>query len=131
MATGHPVAMWTFRQSTGELSHDGKAIGRGYSGHAEHANQPRDQALAMLGPIPRGRYTFENWRDDPTKGKIVCNLVPDPANEMYGRSGFMLHGDNAALNRTASEGCMIQEQAVRLLVLYSCANGDNHLEVIE
>jgi hypothetical protein len=26
---------------------------------------------------------------------------------MYGRAGFLLHGDNAALNNTASEGCII------------------------
>ncbi len=123
--------MLTFKQSTGELSRNGTVIGRGYSGHIEHANQPQDQALPMLGPIPRGLYSMRDWRDDPHKGKIVCNLIPDSKNVMFGRSGFMLHGDNAALNRSASEGCIIQEQVVRLLALYACANGDSQLEVIE
>lgn len=122
----------TYQQSTGKLTNNASLVGIGYSGHAEHANKPEDQALHMLGPIPRGRYRVEHWRDDPHKGEIVCDLIPDLANEMFGRAGFMLHGDNHEQNHTASEGCIIQSRATRLAVRTLWARSmELYIDVIE
>lgn len=48
------------------------------------------------------------------------NLDPDDGNEMFGRSLFRMHGDNAAMNHTASDGCIIMGLAVRLEVAEAC-----------
>lgn len=135
--------MWTYQQSTGRFSHNGVLVGVGYSGHQEHANRPEDEQLHGLGPIPRGLYTMQNWRDDVHKGPCVCkgpcvhkgpcvcDLIPDATNQMFGRSGFMLHGDNAAGDHSASEGCIIQRRPVREQARQFAEAGDNRLEVIE
>jgi hypothetical protein len=45
-------------------------------------------------------------------------LTPDPANAMYGRSGFYIHGAqiNPTVPDTSSDGCIIQQHNVRLLI---------------
>ena len=50
--------------------------------------------------------------DSPRTGVRTIILEPDPANRMFGRSGFRIHGDNAHANRTASDGCIIAGHAV-------------------
>jgi hypothetical protein len=40
-------------------------------------------------------------------------LDPDPGNQMFGRDGFLIHGDNMAMNHTASEGCIILGRPIR------------------
>jgi hypothetical protein len=32
---------------------------------------------------------------------------------MFGRSGFLIHGDNAEMNHTASDGCIILSHDIR------------------
>jgi hypothetical protein len=44
---------WTYKQSTGELDHNGAAIGAGYSGHGAGLNNPAMQNVHDVGPIPR------------------------------------------------------------------------------
>ena len=83
------------------------------------------------GPLPVGIYTMGPWYDDkpgPTsKGPIVTRLTPSPENEMYGRSGFMIHGDNDAMNHTASDGCLVAGHGYRAAM---AASADNLLDVI-
>jgi hypothetical protein len=46
---------------------------------------------------------------------------------MFGRSGFFIHGDNQAMNHTASEGCIILPHAARIAI---ASSGDRGLRVI-
>jgi hypothetical protein len=46
---------------------------------------------------------------------------------MFGRSDFYIHGDNPALNYTASEGCIILARPIREQI---AASGDNDLQVL-
>ena len=53
--------------------------------------------------------------DRPNDGRpIAFPLTPDSDNNMYGRSGFMIHGDNA--QNDASQGCIIMPRDVRELL---------------
>jgi hypothetical protein len=99
----------------------------GYSGHGEGLNNPSLSHVHDVGPIPRGAYLISSFFTDPEKGPIVARLSPEPGTETYGRSGFMLHGDNARVNHTASLGCIIQGHDVRQAVAVS---GDYELAVI-
>lgn len=119
--------MWTYDVISGMFSHNGQAFGAGYSGQGEGYNNPYKDHIADVGPIPAGKYTIGAFFDDPGgKGPLVAHLTPDPANEMHGRAGFMIHGDNAAMNHTASHGCIIAAHVIRRAIADS---GDTALEV--
>jgi hypothetical protein len=80
------------------------------------------------GPIPEGRYTMGEWYDDPGgKGPVVCKLEPHPDNQMGGRSGFMIHGDNSLQNHTGSDGCIIIPRFARVRI---STDADQELEVV-
>ena len=122
--------MWTYEQSTGILRDtNGNEYLGGYSGHGLGVNAPNYQNVPDIGPIPTGLYAMRNWRSDPEKGPLVCDLIPDGGNEMYGRSGFMMHGDLVTEMglRLASLGCIVEPYATRLDVK---ASGDSTLQVI-
>ena len=123
---------WIYQQSTGILSapssSDWKgATWTGYSGHGDGLNNPEAQSEIGVGPIPQGLYTIGTAYDDPEKGPCVMRLTPDPTNEMFDRSGFLMHGDNSKLNFTASNGCVIQSKNARNIVNSS---SDKTLQVI-
>lgn len=118
---------WVYQQSTGELSYGGVIVGRGYSGHDECKNDPTKQDVPMHGPIPRGIYTIGDPYNTETHGPVVMRLTPDPANEMFGRAGFLIHGDSVAAPGAASEGCIIMSRPVRLAV---AASPERALQVI-
>jgi hypothetical protein len=123
------VAMsWKYSQATGELrSPAGSCVGVGYSGHGAGVNNPTFENVAMVGPIPRGLWGIDSFFDDAHgKGPVVAHLTPAPGTETFGRSGFMLHGDNAAMDRTASEGCIVLPRSLREMVMSS---GDRALVV--
>ena len=111
---------WIYQISSGMLvdPNDDHA-GDGYSGNGSALNDPSLTDIRDHGPCPRGRYTMGPWFTDPEKGPIVTHLVPDATNEMYGRSGFMIHGDNAAGNHSASDGCIILPHPVRAVLAAS------------
>ncbi len=48
------------------------------------------------------------------KGPFTIHLSPDQSNAMFGRGGFLVHGDNAEVNHTASEGCIIMPRLARI-----------------
>jgi RHS repeat-associated protein len=77
----------------------------GYSGNGQGLNNPAAQNQPNVGPLPQGSYTVGGTTN--RRGPNTRPLIPSPSNNMYGRAGFLLHGDNAALNNTASEGCII------------------------
>ena len=120
--------MWTYRQSDGELSHDGTVVGTGYAGMPpDGKNNPDAQEIHDVGPLPRGTYTILESRMDPKLGPCAMQLAPDPDNEMFGRSGFFMHADSAAHPGRASEGCIVL--SMKLLGLVSVSQ-DRRLEVV-
>jgi len=82
-----------------------------YSGHRAGLNNPALENQHDVGPLPRGRYRMTSLIDSPHTGLATIILDPDPANQMFGRSGFRIHGDNSAQNHTASDGCIIAGHA--------------------
>ena len=54
-------------------------------------------------------------------------LTPQSGTNTYGRDGFLIHGDNTAMNHTASHGCIILPRIVRAGI---DASDDKVLEVV-
>lgn len=119
---------WTYKISTGEwIDSDGDLVGTGYSGNGDGLNNSSVANVPRVGPIPPGQYTIGPAYHDPEKGPCVMRLTPDPSNEMFGRSGFLCHGDNVAANHTASEGCIVSGPSVRNII---SASDDKDLVVV-
>lgn len=118
------LGRWTYQQSTGKMiAPDGTVDGMCYSGFDMGLNNPSMQNHPDLGPIPQGLYHITNWRDDlGGKGRMVADLQPELGNLMFGRSGFMVHGDNPGVNFTASRGCIVAGRAIRLSMKISEAD---------
>lgn len=125
--------MWTYIQKSGELLHDGEHEGVGYFGYndpdsgQEGKNNPDLQNIHDVGPIPVGRYVIGSPHDTLTHGPFVLPLTPDAANQMFGRSAFLIHGDSVVEPGTASRGCIIMNRVIRNEVATS---GDHALTVI-
>lgn len=109
------MTQWTYEVISGKLLHpDGVTVSSGlYSGHGEGLNNPALEDVHDVGPIPCGIWQIGPWHDHyEDKGPVVGELHPvgfDP----HGRSGFLCHGDNSAMNHTASHGCIIAPRPVR------------------
>lgn len=82
-----------------------------YAGRGAGLNNPAAQNRQNTGPLPQGTYTV----GAPTqrRGPQTRPLTPAPGNNMFGRAGFLIHGDNPAQNNTASEGCIIAPRSCR------------------
>lgn len=120
--------MLTYIQKSGHLlDAEGELVGVGYSGFGLAKNDPAAQHVPNVGPIPVGFYTMEEPIDSPSHGPFAIPLTPDPSNEMFGRSAFLMHGDSIQHPGGASEGCIIQGPATRHKVWDS---GDHRLQVI-
>jgi hypothetical protein len=106
--------MWKYSQTTGELfDPNGALLDTGYSGKGAAKNQPDQQCVANLGPIPRGYYTIGAAVDHPRLGPVALPLAPDAANDMCGRSEFFVHGDSVSHPGNASDGCIIMTRTTR------------------
>jgi hypothetical protein len=107
----------TYSQSTGKLTLDEALFTIGYAGHGAGLNNPAMQDQVMIGPLPQGFYSIGEAYDNPHTGPHTMNLTPDPANHMFGRSLFRIHGDNGAMNHTASDGCIIVQLPARMKIV--------------
>lgn len=97
-----------FVQATGMLyDQDGRFLAQGYSGLGSGKNNPAMQTVEGIGPIPRGTYAVGAPENARQLGPDALPLTPDPANEMFGRSGFFIHGDSIEHPGCASHGCVI------------------------
>jgi hypothetical protein len=105
--------MWKYVQRSGELFHNDNHVAFGYSGLHEGKNNPEMQEHGGMGPLPVGVYTIMPPRDTPTHGPYVIPLMPDTSNQMFGRSGFLIHGDSSEHPGEASHGCIILARRVR------------------
>lgn len=102
--------MWTYEQKSGLiLWPSGEKLSTGYSGNGEGLNAPEMESVHGVGPIPCGTYTMQEPVNSPTHGPFAIPLVPDPANQMFGRSAFLIHGDEIAHagEHLASHGCIV------------------------
>lgn len=121
--------MWIYEQRTGRMYADnGALLGVGYSGAGDCKNNPATQSMKDRGPIPTGDYRIGSSVDTVTHGPFVLPLTPNPQNEMYGRSGFLIHGDSVVNPGTASEGCIILSRDVRNAI---AASRDYDLQVVD
>lgn len=121
--------MWTYEQLTGKLfDNNDQLVAIGYSGHGEGKNQPEMEQVANVGPIPRGLYDIQSPRDTQSHGPYVLPLLPDNGNEMFGRAGFLIHGDAVHAPGTASEGCVILSRTIREQIWES---HDHSLKVVD
>jgi hypothetical protein len=120
--------MWKFEQATGRLfSQSGTCVAQGYSGFGKGRNNPALQSVEGIGPCPVGFYHIGEPVDTETLGQFVLRLEPFKENQMFGRTGFLIHGDSVKSPGTASHGCLIFSRPVRELVWES---GDHQLEVV-
>lgn len=121
---------WTFVQNTGEMFDSvGTLLATGYAGHGLGRNNGALQGVHKIGPLPVGKYVIGPLEARHDKlGQNVCPLIPDPGNEMYGRSAFYLHGRKSPTDLDASEGCIVLDHDPRLVVANSSVRD---LEVTE
>lgn len=98
-----------------------------YSGFERGKDNPALQSERGVGPIPTGAYWIGEARDTPDHGPVVMPLVPVPGVDIYGRSGFLLHGDSREHPGEASHGCIILPRPIRERI---AANSDRLLLVI-
>lgn len=106
------------------LDPDGKLVQQLYAGCGDGRNNPAMQGIHGVGPLPVGGYTIGTLEATHTTagGHLLTDsaaLVPDPANEMFGRSGFRIHGRKSLVDMDASNGCPILDHGPRMSVLNS------------
>ena len=106
-----------YSQGTGSLVCTNDTTGQqylscnGYAGNGAGLNNPAAQNQPNVGPLPQGDYTVGGFTR--RRGPQTRPLTPAPGNSMFGRSAFLIHGDNRARNNTASEGCVIVDLGCR------------------
>lgn len=116
--------VWMYKQSTGQLSRGGTLVGIGYSGYGAGLDNPKMQGQSCVGPIPQGNYTIGPTHTPVDHlGPFALPLYADPGNQMFGRFGFFIHGDNSATNYTASNGCIVLELSIRQQIVTSLDTG--------
>lgn len=120
--------MWTYVQNSGALlDPTGKLLATGYSGAGVDKNVPADANVENMGPLPCGFYTIGPPENTIEHGPYVLTLTPDPANQEFGRGGFLMHGDSIQHPGCASKGCIVMPHVTRVTVWES---GDTRLEVV-
>lgn len=120
--------MWVYVIDRGWLvSPAGVKVAQGYSGAPEAKDDPYKTNLKDIGPCPVGLYTIGQMQETKDHGPDAMPLIADPENEMFGRSGFWMHGDSIHAPGTASEGCIIQPRFARDRVAQS---SDKRLQVV-
>ena len=126
---------WIFSQSTGQMSYQPPAsigggppqpIGQGYSGNGPGLNNPAMQNVQNVGPLPQGTYTIGPQQDNGNLTQSM-RLTPDPANQMFNRDRFLIHGPHANDQQDSSNGCPVFNRNIRNQIGNS---GDNVLRVV-
>ena len=125
---------WTFVITEGKIyDPSGAFLTTAYAGgnlgqNPEDVNNPDAEGLANKGPLPEGWYIFGTPLDHSKLGKFAIPLIPDPSNDMKGRSGFFWHGDLiGGAYESGSEGCIVSAPAPRHT---AWASADHRLQVV-
>lgn len=99
---------WTYCSDTGDLFNPkGQLFLVGYAGHGTGLNNPKEQSVHDIGPLPCNMYEMVTFIDSPHTGLGTIVLKAAGSMPMYNRDGFRIHGDNEARNQTASDGCIV------------------------
>lgn len=119
--------MWKYEQRSGALWRpNGELLVQGYSGHKEGLNNPEMEDVPDFGPIPKGLWEIGKAFTHPKAGPVTMRLTMQKG-ALHGRSGFLIHGDNAKGDRSASNGCIIAPRWARLEI---SASPDKSLLVV-
>jgi hypothetical protein len=125
---------WTYHQNSGAMeAPDRTLLATGYSGFGQAKNNGDAEYMAagvydsLSGPIPRGTYFIRGAYASPVLGPVTIPLTPAASNEMFGRSGFMIHGDSLTDPGDASRGCIVLDRTAREAIDKSA---DKILEVV-
>jgi hypothetical protein len=119
---------WQYQQASGWLLGPLGNVSQGYSGaKPDGVNNPMMESVVDVGPIPKGQYEIEGPIDTDAHGPYALPLIPAEGNEMFGRSGFLIHGDSIEASGSASEGCVIMPRTAREAIWES---GDHTLIVV-
>jgi hypothetical protein len=124
--------MWIYAQDSGKLFLHTEVLDKieliaiGYSGAGWGKDNPTAAYQHNIGPIPAGLFKIESPRDT-VHSPYTLPLTPNPANEMFGRSGFLIHGDSILNPGTASQGCVILPREIRQIIWNS---GDHDFQVV-
>ena len=108
--------MWSYSQTSGLFLRNGVRAGAGYSGFGAGKNNPAMQNVPDVGPIPVGLYDISGPYDvdmSGPHGPYIFKLNPHSDNQMFGRAGFLIHGDSISNPGTASKGCIILARNIR------------------
>jgi hypothetical protein len=126
--------MWVFAITEGKLyDPSGAVAAEVYAGgnigkNPEGVDNPADESIKDVGPLPEGGYTFGTPINHSKLGPFAIPLIPDASNEMYGRGDFFSHGDLiGAAPHSGSEGCMVTPPVTRHAMW---ASPDHRLQVI-
>ncbi|WP_312044275.1 tlde1 domain-containing protein [Erwinia sp.] len=119
---------WVFQQSTGDLTRNGHLVAKGYAGKGPGKFNPNMEGTPNIGPLPKGKYSIIGHPfHHPHTGNYSIRLQPDPKNNMFGRAGFLIHGDSMKHPGMASNGCIVLPGPIRQLIWNS---GDKSVEVV-
>lgn len=119
---------WVYDVKKKTFKHNGEfKFSALYAGAPGYKNDPQYEGMQDKGPLPRGRYkiTGTPFRH-PKAGAYTLRLTPYPGNEMFGRAGFLIHGDSIKHPGTASNGCIVLAPGYRHQIFES---GDRELLV--
>lgn len=133
------ISKLVYSQGLGTLAGKDGFLAKGYAGRGGGKNNTAMERLRNIGPIPRGLYRITGPECIGTAfpcpdchgatahrhGPYVLRLHPAEDNEMFGRAGFLVHGDNG--HGTASEGCICIARTFRQQVT---SEGYTELEVV-
>ena len=118
----------TYSQTSG-LFTMGDHTFTGYSGNGDGLNNAEMQDVKGVGPIPQGRYTIGAPHADAAVGPVAMRLTPAAGNEMFGRSDFLIHGDNYKMDHSASDGCIVLPHGARVEIGAAMLAGEDQLSV--
>lgn len=94
-----------------------------YSGVPEAKNDPSKQTVPNVGPLPTGAYWIGGVSENKEHGPLAIRLIPIPQFAMYGRGGFLIHGDSIEHPGSASHGCIILPRSIRERLIASADRG--------
>ncbi len=120
---------WIYTQNSGCMEDEnGRVLAMGYSGAGEGKNNPTEETVQNVGPIPEGFYDIQEPFDSAKLGPYVMALLPDAGTHMFNRSDFYIHGDSKDSPGNASHGCIVLPHFARMHIWES---GDHRLQVIK
>jgi len=98
-----------------------KLCGGCWAGQGAGKNNPDKVSVHKVGPLPPGLYRIGFLQDGGHLGPEVLALT-QVFGDSYGRSGFYIHGSNAAHPETSSEGCIIAPRFAREAINKGCSS---------